>query len=707
MKQIVTSSRPLPVSLTSTGCPSDGPWNDERGGQIANYLLLLWRAKTVVLCAGLAGLALGVAARLAVKPTYQARTVLEVRALNERFLNRENLDPRAMNSVVGTESYLQTQFHILNGDQVMRRALRKLSPGQGDEAISQSAVESAHKLVKSKVIPQTRLIEITSQSRDPQQAADLANALASEFINQDAESQRAAMNETNRLLEETVARAKADLQQSEASLRRLLRGSGVLLNSRNENVKDDQFQQVQTELVAAQADRIAKQAFHEQVKVSSPESLPDVLNDATLRDYRSQLATLRRELADQATVLAPRHYKLQKLRSQIDQLEGERLAYQKRVVEKIGNEYESAGRRERLLSARALKVGRDVAAESEKVLEYRRLRGQFETHRQVYESALQQSREAATIAATGATNIRVVDPAAPPVKPSTPSLPVAGLVGLGSGLLLGAVFAFGREWSTDVLREPSQVVASLHVPRLSVVPGRSLTLPDSGRIEAATLLPGDVESYSALLSAMAQDGPSKAQCFVIASPGEGEGKTLTTALLGIAAAHAGRRVLLVSGDLVFPKLHELFGTPNVEGLADLMVEQDLHRLASLIVPTGIENLHLLPSGPPAGDTISLFNTPFLAELVASWRHRFDLILIDSPPLLQLADARLLAAHADGVVLSLRAGRTTREVSMVARDRLAQYGLPLTGVVLNEADSANSAGRYASRLLKRWENEHAA
>ena len=706
--------------------PDSTPWAEPRGGKLLGYLALIWRNKLLMLVLGLLGLLGAIVIRLTFKPAFEARTVLEVRSLNERFLNRENLDPRAMSSAIGTESYLQTQFHILNSDSVMRRALQRVSqqqfgaplaallrlPDAKDSLPNQRMVEAARKLIKSKVIPQTRLIEIVASSTDPEFAAALANAMAAEFIAQDAESQREAMEETSRMLESSVAKAQAEVDESEAGVRRLLRQYGLPAGRLTEDSPDDRLLQIRSELTVAEGQRIAMQAFQEQARASDPESLPDVLNDANLRDYRTQLAKLRQELADQSTILAPRHYRLRQLRAQIDSLDAERKAYQSRVVEKIGNEFASAQRRERLLASRADALSRTAVADTQHLLEYRKLKGLYEASRQVHEAALQKAREAGIISATGATNIRVVDPAPVPFRPASPSVASSALLGLLAGLSFGAVIALSREHSSGFLRSPGEVAESLRIPPLSVGRVRTLELASGGRIAASSLYQEDLESFSALLSTI-ESGEGRHKCFVIASPGPGEGKTLTTALLGIAAAHAGRRVLLVGGDLVLPKLHEHFGLVNDEGLADVMAEQDLTHLARLIQPSGVQNLSVLPSGPAVGETLQLLGGPFLAGLLDALRARFDLILIDSPPLLQMADARQLAAESDGVILSLRAGHTTREAAQVARDRLAQFHLRLAGVVLNECDSASRTGpsaytRYVARLTK-WKEggPHAA
>lgn len=693
---------------------------EEPSSKLLEYGKAVLRGWPLVLLVTLSTIVLALLIRTALPLKYSSRVVLEVRSPNERFLNREAFDPRSMNSAIGAESYLQTQLQILDSDVLFRSVLDRMTrqPGltqavlasrlgvaESELAPPQTKVsELLRKIVHAKVIPQTRLIEVVATTSEARFSAQLANTIAAQFIEEESSAQHAAMDDTRKMLTSEMDGLKTRLVQSQNELNGFLRSTGLLMNGRNENVLEGQLTKTQGELAAAQAERIKAQSQYEQIAQSDAESLPDVLNDVTLKDYRNSLAALQRELADLSTTLAPKHYKIQKVKAQIEQLEKERAAFQRRIVNKIRNDYESAARRERLLDSVYKRSAATLTDQNAKGLRYTQLKGEMEANRHIYESMLARLKETEVISAIGATNIRVVDPAWPAAKSKFPNLWQSGVAGLLSGLALGALAAIGRQSWSKTFREPSEISAYLRVPRMNI--GRTGRAPlRGGMADLTAWSPAALESYAAVIASIEtsehpdlRPGPSglewaaraAGRCLVVSSPCAGDGKTVTTVGLGTAVARSGKRVLLVNGDMLKPQLHAVVGGSNDEGLADLLAEGDLTRLTQLIEATPVRGLSVLPGGPPVGETIQLFDSPLLPHLLDKLRDHFDLVLIDTPPLLGVADARLLARFADGVILVVRAGQTERADAAAARQRLANFGLKLSAVILNDTTGGRAA-----------------
>lgn len=687
-----------------------GP-GEEPASKLFEYAKIVFRAWRIVLLFGLMLLILALLARTFVPLRYSARAVLDVRSPNERFMNREAFDSRSMNSAIGAESYLQTQLQLLDGDQLYRSVLKRISKGPGGAAAVAAnlgigeaellsfqgrTLERMRVAVRAKVLPQTRLIELVTNSTSPQFSAGLANEMAAQFIEEEGAAQRGAMAETRQMLAREIDDLKARLLRSQDELERFVRRAGLLMSAKNENIQEGQLVQTQSELSRAEAERIRAQSQYEQIAQSDADSLTDVLSDTTLKDYRTNLATLRRELADLSTTLAPKHYRIQKVRAQIDLAEKERAAYQRKIVNKIRNEYESAARRERLLAGSYKQSAVRLTDQTAKGFRYSQLKGEMDTNRQIYESMLARLKETEVISAIGASNIRVVDPAWPPPKPNAPNLWQSGLLGLGGGLLLGALVAIGRQSTSSAVGEAGDVAALLRLPGVCVNRTGAAPISRQGTVDLNGWALADLESYATVIGSIeagerqtvSQGGTGlewaepASQCLVVSSPGRGDGKSITTAGLGVALARSGRRVLLINGDLRQPRLHELFDVDNSEGLADLLVEGDLTHLMKMVRSTPVRGLSILPGGPAVGETMQMFDSALLSPLLTNLRGQFDLVLIDTPSLLEAADARLLGRHADGVILVVRSGHTDRGDLVAARQRLASFGLPLSGVVLS-------------------------
>jgi receptor protein-tyrosine kinase len=164
-----------------------------------------------------------------------------------------------------------------------------------------------------------------------------------------------------------------------------------------------------------------------------------------------------------------------------------------------------------------------------------------------------------------------------------------------------------------------------------------------------------------------------------------EGKTTASCNLGIALSDIDCRTLLIDADLRHPRLHKVFDIPNSWGLSDLLREKDSFEqmpVDSLVRKTKIPGLSVLPSGPGTASVWHLLHSPRMQALLRVLRTEFDGVLIDSPPVLQCTDARVLARYSDGVILVLHAGRTTRDAVLACRRRFAEDGVPVLGTILN-------------------------
>jgi receptor protein-tyrosine kinase len=288
-------------------------------------------------------------------------------------------------------------------------------------------------------------------------------------------------------------------------------------------------------------------------------------------------------------------------------------------------------------------------------------------------------------------------------------------LGLLTGLFVGVGFVLVRDRFNRNIESPGLSQAYLRLPELGVIPAARLAsrrfawLPATAKVplqlasgpnggvsrEHATL----AEAYRAtltsiLLPTMNGEGP---RVLVLTSPEAGAGKTTVTSNLGMATAEIGRRVLLIDADLRRPRLHRLFEIPNSFGLTDILrITTPLEDIPvnQLVRQTKIPGLSLVPSGPTTDGLSSLLYSPRLTEFLQRVAKEFDLVLIDAPPMLHFADARVLGRHSDGVILVLRSGHTKREAAMLARQRFDEDGTSVLGTILNSWDLKNFRSPYA-------------
>jgi receptor protein-tyrosine kinase len=189
---------------------------------------------------------------------------------------------------------------------------------------------------------------------------------------------------------------------------------------------------------------------------------------------------------------------------------------------------------------------------------------------------------------------------------------------------------------------------------------------------------------------------TRPQIIVVTSATRQEGKSTSVSNLGLALAEIGQKVLLIDADMRKPRLHQIFSTPNSWGLSDLLREKTPLKdcpLEAIARATQYNGLYLLPSGPATLSTSNLLYSVRVSELLQRVRADFDTILIDTPPLLNISDARVIGRLADAAILVIRAGQTTRDLAMTAKQRLVDDGIAVLGTVLNRWD-LKSTTRYS-------------
>jgi receptor protein-tyrosine kinase len=294
--------------------------------------------------------------------------------------------------------------------------------------------------------------------------------------------------------------------------------------------------------------------------------------------------------------------------------------------------------------------------------------------------------------------------AEPPRVPERPNTALNLAIGTIGGLLLATAVVLLQEQHKAVLRVPGEAGTYLKLPELGVIPQAprwppaAHILPGAGngrlRVERAALENGAglAESFRAIVPSILSGGPNGdgSRVLVVTSSQPMEGKTTIVSNLGIALAAISQKVLLIDGDMRRPRLHKLFDEANSWGLSDVLREKnaiDDLPLDVLAKKTSIPHLYLLPSGASTDNIFSLLYSGRMARLLPLFRQEFDYVLVDAPPCMEFADARIMARYAEELLLVVRANYTDRRIVQAAVERLRLDGIPLLGVILNRWDPA--------------------
>ena len=439
-----------------------------------------------------------------------------------------------------------------------------------------------------------------------------------------------------------------------------------------------------------------------------------------------QAKDLRRQHAELSATYKPEYSKVKRVQAQIVTLESALKRERNAILERIRNDFQEAQGREKMLGADYANQARLVTEQAEKSIQYGILKREVDSTRQLYDAMLQRLKEASIAAAMRASNVRVVDAARAPRFPYKPNAPMNSALGLMAGLFLGVAFVVMRERADRSIQEPGDSSFYLNLPELGVIPSagaarhrlyylRRKQIAEPTAAETGLVVKSEVpdrvelaswqhkpslvaESFRAILTSIMFSGENgnHPRVLVVTSGSPSEGKTTVASNLAIALAEVHQRVLLIDGDMRRPRLHEVFELGNEQGLSDILKENAALAgtgLGGVIQETRLPNLYLLPSGPVSNAAATLLFSRQMPGLLKDLQRQFDLILIDTPPMLQIPDARVLGRLADAVLLVLRAGHTTRDAAMAARQRFEEDGTPVLGTILNDWNPKASGGGY--------------
>lgn len=660
-----------------------------------NYRLLL--------IAAVAGLLLALIYTKTRKPVFRAAASMEIENVNENFLNLKDISPVSTAPESYTTNDLETQIRLMESGSLIDRVLRGLpapSDANGSERplTHDELVAQAQRNLGVRESRQARVIDLTYDSEDPQYAAAFLNKLTQAYMEQNIESRQRMSLGTTVLLKRQLNDIRAQLEHSEKRLQDYAHSAGLLVSAVEHSPAEDQLREIQANLAKAQDNRIVQQARMETAVNSAPEAL-DTPAGSVIRDYNVRLTDLRRQRAELLALYTPDFDGVKRLDAQIRALETAVRNENAAELQRIQTDYADAVRQEKLLQdTYRQQIGR-VSEQTESSAQYAILKREVDTNQELYSAMLQRAAEARLASVMPTNNARLVDAATAPRRPYKPNLKLNLLWGGTAGLLFGLMIGAGRERFNDRILTPGDLGAHLHVPELGTVPTIAVPMARSGRswqrrqIESRDIaLAASSKVNVPLLDALRTVATSimlsnelgrTPQVIVVTSAKPREGKTTVTTNLAIVLAHLNRKVLLIDGNLRQPKLHQIFNNGNAFGFGDLMPTGANADLLSYVTQkTSIASLWLASSGPRESGALDVLYSQGMTALMSHARAAFDFVLIDSPSMRDLPDARVLGRIADGVILVAKSGATDQDSVKAATARLQQDGTPVLGTVLN-------------------------
>ena len=645
------------------------------------------------------------------------------------------------------EPYYKTQYKILTGRDLSRRVIRKLNlesvpeyngtavaptgvpflanfkkrvsslfgptpvaeAPKIDETPDESALVSAF-VSHVTVIPVTgsRLVDITFTALDPKFAALAVNTLVDEYVEQNLAVKLQGTQNMIDWLEQEVNKQQAKVQESERDLADYRDRQNAMSLDDKQNIVLSRLNKLNDDVMASKTKRAQKEVLFNQIRAiatgQSPETIPAVSQSATVQTAKARVIEAQRTRAALAERYGEKHPDLVKATGDLQEALRQYEVELARAVQHIRNEYDTAVLEEQTMS-RALEGAKADAQDlSKKSVNYNVMEREASSNRQVYEALLQRANELRVSSNSRANNVRVIDRAEIPKLPVRPAGRRTWLLSLGIGFVLAIGVAYGLDYMNDTIKTPEDVTRRLKLPFLGLVPS---VRGEQQPLLASSHVPHDFgESFRALrtslISKYTADGT---KIIVVTSPQPLEGKTTTAANMAMALAYGGLRVLLIDADMRRPGLHRPLRLTNERGLSQVLTGQA--RVRDVIQRTVDPNLLAITAGTTPPNPSELLSSERMKTLLTNLTHGpFDWIVIDTPPVLAVTDAVILAPAVSGVTIVIGAEMTRRRLAERAIETIMQTKPRYAGVVLNKVDFARNKYYYSRYYGQQYKNYYA-
>jgi succinoglycan biosynthesis transport protein ExoP len=698
------------------------------------YLAVLHKRRALVVTSLGVSLLVALLYNYTTRPIYQATTQILIDRASPRVLPTKDLVDQ------GIQDY-QTEYELLRGRTLAERVVERLQLQKSTELMTgplmspwerfqrkvlgkaphlaidsdgmplSPAAAALRSRLRIEPLPGGRLVNVRVHAYDPRLAAQMANALAELYIEQSLDFRSTSSTEATDWLSDQLRAQRQKVEDAERALLEYRERHGLATSSGQAEPGDDSVATLEAAVMTARMERISKETLVGQARSLPPSqvaTLPAVTASAPVQEARSRVLELQAEYGRLGDSLGEKHPDMVRLRGDIAAAQDKLQAELRAAVRTLENDAQAARAKEATLEANLVQARAQGLEVGRKAIEYNALRREVESNKQLFQSLMARSKETGLESELRTTNVRIVERAETPRAPALPrrarNYQLAVLIGLALGFGLALLF----EHVDNTVKTPEDIQA-MGLPFLGMVPNveQRVGQPAAARAAGAKSPEAAVaEAYRVLRTNLIFTAPPEGgRALLVTSANPGEGKTTTTANLAVALALNGAKVLVVEADLRRPALHHHFRTPKTPGLSDLIVSKC--QASQAIQSTRFKGLQVLPCGYLPPNPAELLGSVSMREIVAALRTCYDWVLIDTPPVLAMADTPVLCPVVDGVVLVVSAEQSPRPAVQRSVDQVRGVGGKVTGVVLNRVDLRRNSYYYGQYYGEYYRTYYAA
>jgi polysaccharide biosynthesis transport protein len=619
-------------------------------------------------------------------------------------------------------------------------------------AFKQELAESMMRAIKVSPIRLTRLVDVSYSDPDPDAAVATANALFNAFVELSIEKKNATAEQASESLTNQIKSIKNEIESSQQQLQKYGAEKNIVALSDKETTTIEKLAALNNALTEATIDRVKKETYYNEVKNLSADNIPETVGNQLIQRLRETYVNLNRDYQKKAETYKPDYPEMVRLKSELDTTRKALETETQRFIKGTYSDYLAALRREESLTDVFNRQKQEALQLDSNAIAYNSLKNEINNKKNLLESLMTKQNEtgvSAGLKALGISNVHIVESARMPVPvvPSSPNKRLNLLLALFLGLFGGIGLAFLMEYLDNSVKTSEDIERCAKLPTLGIVPEfnpntfnkgyryrhgngheshlnkkekqeanpagetaeASATPAKESKIKAVELITHYApeshfsETFRTIRTAfLLSSARPRRKAMLVSSPLPNEGKSAYASNFAVTLAQNNKKVLILDADLRNPRQHRIFDVKNVHGLTNYL-SGDLE-LTSLIKGTEVPHLFLVNSGPVPPNPVELLGSEKMGQLLVSVKEVFDYVVIDSPPLLSVSDALVMAPHADGVILIVWSGKTPRESLRLAKEKLDQMNVPTFGVVINRVNLKELVYYYSNYNYRYGDHE---
>ena len=562
--------------------------------------------------------------------------------------------------------------------------------GFSQEDVTRASVDRLIRSLSVAPVRGSRIVKISVDHPNPAMAQTIANGYADVFIADNLDRRFEATAYARKFLEGRLQQLKSKLEDSEKQLVRYAEEQGIIRLDDNKSLSASDLQAINDKLAEVRSDRIKKELVWKQAQSTDGLGLKEILDSDAIKANRKLRTELAAEYQQKLAIYKPAFPLMVQLRNQIKELDRQVQTEVAAIKNSLEASYLAAKEEEETLMQQLEGSKAEVVDQRNRSIQYNILQREVDTNRSLYDGLLQRYKEIGVAGGVGTNNISIVDRAIKPGAPRSPNLLLNMGLAFVVGVLLGVMAALGLDLLDDSFKSPEDIEREFSLAVMGIIPkpraGRSLD------IELSDPRSGIAEAYRSLRTGL-QFATSEGlpRSILVTSSQPAEGKSTTAHSLAVSLAQIGLNVLLIDADLRNESLHRRLRISNEVGLSSYLSGAKLPE--EVVQASTTEGLVLMTSGPLPPNPAELLTGARMPSLLTLAAESFDIVIIDSPPIMGLADAPLLCRLVQATMLVVAANETRRRTARIALKRLQMARANVIGALLNKFDAKETGYGY--------------